>query len=166
MLYLFSGRIYAQEFNFRHLSVSEGLSQSAVLCLAQDELGYIWAGTADGLNRYNGYEFIHFRNRPGDANSISDNFINCIEPAKNGDLWIGTLGGGLNYYHANSNSFTRYISSGQKNEIESNDVYSILDLDSVLLIGTNLGLSVSYDRKAHHSCHWREKPTRLDYCRL
>ncbi|MGB0429394.1 MAG: ligand-binding sensor domain-containing protein [Bacteroidia bacterium] len=138
-------KLAAQEFNFRNLSVSEGLSQSAVLCLAQDELGYIWAGTADGLNRYNGYEFIHFRNRPGESKSISDNFINCIEPAKSGDLWVGTLGGGLNYFNASNNTFKRFPSKGNKKDIESDDVYAIKDLGNALIIGTNHGLNVSYN---------------------
>ncbi|MFY0673604.1 MAG: histidine kinase [Bacteroidia bacterium] len=137
----------AQDFNFRHLSVAEGLSQSAVLCLAQDEMGYIWAGTADGLNRYNGYEFIHFRNRPGEANSISDNFIYSIEPTSNGNLWVGTFGGGLNYYNANKNEFTRFRAGGDKGQLRDNDIYSILDADSILLVGTASGLHYSLNHK-------------------
>jgi ligand-binding sensor domain-containing protein len=144
----------AQDYNFRHLSVAEGLSQSAVLCLAQDELGYIWVGTADGLNRYNGYEFIHFRNRPGEGKSISDNFIYSIEPASNGDLWVGTFGGGLNYYNASTNEFTRFVAGKEKGQLRDNDIYSILDLDSIVLVGTASGVHSSKNKK-HFEYAWR-----------
>lgn len=137
----------AQDYNFRHLSVAEGLSQSAVLCLAQDDLGYIWVGTADGLNRYNGYEFIHFRNRPGEGKSISDNFIYSIEPASDGDLWVGTFGGGLNYYNASTNEFTRFVAGKEKGQLRDNDIYSILDLDSVILVGTASGVHSSKNKR-------------------
>lgn len=139
--------LYAQEINFRHLSVGEGLSQSAVFSITQDELGYLWVGTADGLNRYNGYEFIHFRNRPNEPKSISDNFIYCLEPAVNGDMWVGTFGGGLNYFNARENTFKRFRAYGQKGDLEHNDIYAIKELDSALLVGTNLGLDVSYDKE-------------------
>lgn len=138
----------AQEFNFRHLSVNEGLSQSAVFCVTQDSAGYIWVGTADGLNRYNGYEFIHFRNRPGDPNSISDNFIYCMSPAKDGGVWVGTFGGGLNHFNPADNTFKRWLHTGEKGEISHNDVYSIYQTDSQLFVGTYQGLDVSTDLQA------------------
>lgn len=141
-------QVKSQEFTFRHLSVEDGLSQSAVFDVVQDDIGYIWIGTADGLNRYDGYEFIHFRNRPTDTNSISDNFINCIEPAGNGALWVGTVGGGLNYYDPSEGIFTKFLSTGYDDgTISHNDIYSILETDAALFVGTYEGLGVSRDRK-------------------
>ena len=138
----------AQEYTFRHLSVEDGLSQSAVFTIVQDDIGYMWVGTADGLNRFDGHEFIHFRNRPTDASSISDNFIYCIEPASKGALWIGTFGGGLNYYDPVDQSFTKFTSTGYNDgTIGHNDIYSILNTDKALFVGTYEGLDVSKDGK-------------------
>lgn len=142
------GLLRAQEYTFRHLSVEDGLSQSAVFTITQDDIGYIWFGTADGLNRYDGHEFIHFRNRPTDASSISDNFIYCIEPDKKGALWIGTFGGGLNYYDPSDQSFTKFTSTGYNDgTVGHNDIYSVLNTDKALFVGTYEGLDVSFDRK-------------------
>ncbi|MBI3141401.1 MAG: histidine kinase [Bacteroidetes bacterium] len=143
--------LMAQEINFRRLSVSEGLTQSSVLALAQDEVGYLWVGTADGLNRYDGYDFIHFRNRPGDPHSIADNFIFCLEPSSGGNLWIGTLGGGLSYYRSDQHAFENFQNTGSEHQISHNDVYAVLEHDSFLLVGTYLGLDISYDRKSFSS---------------
>ena len=76
---------------FEHLATDEGLSQSTVLCMLHDSRGYMWFGTMDGLNKYDGYKFEVFRNDPGNKSSISNNTINEIIEAENGDLWIATL---------------------------------------------------------------------------
>lgn len=107
----------------------------------------MWFGTADGLNRYNGYEFIHFRNEPSNPQSISGNFISCITPAKDGALWVGTRGGGINYYNPKEQSFTSYMSSGNYEELSHNDIYSIYENDEAVYIGTYEGLSITTDLK-------------------
>ena len=135
----------AQEYSFRHLSVEDGLSQSAVQAIVQDDIGYLWFGTADGLNRYNGYEFIHFRNKPSDPNSISDNFISCIAKAKGGALWVGTRGGGVNFYNPANHSFKKYQSSGNYQELAHNDIYSVHENEEGLFVGTYEGLSFTAD---------------------
>lgn len=138
---------FAQDYSFRHLSVEEGLSQSAVFSVAQDHIGYLWFGTADGLNRYNGYEFIHFRNEPSDPKSISGNFISCVTAAQDGALWVGTRGGGVNYYDPKDQSFTSYMSKGNYQELSHNDIYSIHETQDALYIGTYEGLSITTDLK-------------------
>lgn len=138
---------FAQDYSFRHLSVEEGLSQSAVFSVEQDDIGYMWFGTADGLNRYNGYEFIHFRNEPSDPKSISANFISCVTSTKDGALWVGTRGGGFNYYNPTDQSFTHYISEGNYQELSHNDIYSIYENEEALYIGTYEGLSITKDLK-------------------
>ena len=69
---------HSNEIGFRHLSVDDGLSQSTVMCIAQDQEGFFWFGTQDGLNRYDGYTFTIFRKIPGDTNSLSDNYITAL----------------------------------------------------------------------------------------
>lgn len=93
---------------FRRLSVDDGLSQSAVMCIAQDQEGFFWFGTQDGLNKYDGYAFTVFRRIPGDTSSLSDNYITSLLADTNGTLWIGTYSGGVNRLHLRSGTIRRY----------------------------------------------------------
>ncbi|MDN5214849.1 two-component regulator propeller domain-containing protein [Fulvivirgaceae bacterium BMA12] len=78
---------------FTHLSVDQGLSQSTILSLEQDMMGFLWIGTADGLNRYDGYEFTNMRRDPDMPGSISDNEIMAILDDQKGNIWIGNAAG-------------------------------------------------------------------------
>ena len=78
---------------FRHLTVEDGLSQSTILAIEQDMLGFLWFGTADGLNMYDGYEFRVFRHDADNPSSISDNEVMAIMDDQSGRLWIGTARG-------------------------------------------------------------------------
>ena len=64
--------------SFTHLTTTRGLSQSTVNCILKDRFGFMWFGTQDGLNRYDGYNFQVYRNGPGDTSSISSNYIQSI----------------------------------------------------------------------------------------
>ena len=103
----FSSFVFCQQTPFKHISIDDGLSQSAVHCLLQDRQGFVWLGTQDGLNRYDGYGFKIFRHDPQDSLSISDNWIQTIYEDRNGRLWIGTDGDGLNCYDRETQSFVR-----------------------------------------------------------
>ena len=94
---------------FEHLTITDGLSQNAVLALLQDEQGYIWVGTQDGLNRYDGYSFTYFKNDPNDPNSISFNSVSALYEDGDGTLWVGTLGGGLNHFDPRTNKFVHFL---------------------------------------------------------
>jgi ligand-binding sensor domain-containing protein/serine phosphatase RsbU (regulator of sigma subunit) len=76
---------------FDHLTVKDGLSQSGVTCIFQDHQGFMWFGTQDGLNRYDGYTFTVFKHDPTDPKSLNENFISLIAEDKDKTLWIGTL---------------------------------------------------------------------------
>jgi ligand-binding sensor domain-containing protein/serine phosphatase RsbU (regulator of sigma subunit) len=91
---------------FNHLSVENGLSQSAVTCILQDQKGFMWFGTQDGLNRYDGYNFKVFKNVSGDETTISDNFIFSIYEDNSGDLYFETQSGKLNKYKPADESFS------------------------------------------------------------
>ncbi len=89
---LLISNINAQEkYFFEKLSVSDGLSNSVVLCTYQDHLGYLWIGTIDGLNRYDGYDIKVYKNIVGDSTSLPFNIINSISEDKNGNLLVGTI---------------------------------------------------------------------------
>jgi len=91
---------------FSHYRVSDGLSQSQILCIFQDSEGYIWFGTQNGLNKFDGYSFEQFFSAPADTNTISSNWIFDISEDRNGILWIGTKGG-LNKYDKLTGRFSR-----------------------------------------------------------
>lgn len=107
LIYLpfFYGNLFAQEYYFSSYSVNDGLSQSVVNCVYQDSKGYIWIGTQNGLNKFNGYNFKKYIHSPVDTLSISDNWIFKIVEDRDSNLWIGTKGG-LNRYNRKTDDFT------------------------------------------------------------
>lgn len=92
-------RTYADDSNylFRHYQVENGLSDNMATCCVQDRKGYIWIGTRDGLNRFDGYTFKVFRNDPDETETLGSNWITCLGCDMNGDLWVGTLSGLYQY---------------------------------------------------------------------
>ena len=121
LLFLSLG-ISAQRFDFTHYSVSDGLSQSVVKCIFQDSEGYIWIGTQDGLNKFDGKTFTKYRKSPADTNSISGSWIYDISEDKQGYLWIATRKG-LNRFDKQSETFTHYLNKPtNRNSLFSNVV--------------------------------------------
>lgn len=95
----------AQSPEFRHLTINDGLSQNAVFSITQDQKGFMWFGTKDGLNRYDGQSFKVFQHDPSDSTSISGNYITALFADKRGWIWVGTLENGLNYYQPEKDRF-------------------------------------------------------------
>lgn len=117
LLLIFSGSLLAVKNNdyvYRSFTIEDGLSQSSVLSILHDSRGYLWFGTVDGLNRFDGYEFKIYRNEVSDSLSISDNGISALFEDKNGVIWIGTIAGSLNRFDKYTETFHRYnISEGR-----------------------------------------------------
>lgn len=109
-LFLFPSQFngFAQVLRFKHLGLEEGLSQTSVNCIAQDKHGFLWIGTQDGLNKYDGYNFTVFRSDPADAGSISHNWIWDVFSDHSGNLWIATWRG-LTKYDLHTGKFTRFL---------------------------------------------------------
>jgi len=106
-------------YRFSHLTIKDGLSQSSVKSIYQDWKGFMWFGTSDGLNRYNGYSFTIYRNDPGRKSSICGNDISFIyENPFDSTLWIGTRSDGLSLYCRNSDTFVSF----KKNETDINTI--------------------------------------------
>ncbi|NNG23821.1 hybrid sensor histidine kinase/response regulator [Telluria aromaticivorans] len=93
---------------FEHLSVAEGLTQESVLAVVQDRDGFMWFGTQNGLSRFDGYRFINYRNVPGKAGSLSNNWVRVLHLDRHGRLWLGT-DGGLNLYDPITRTFTVFV---------------------------------------------------------
>lgn len=83
--------IYSQEIRFEQLLIEQGLSHRSVNCILQDKQGFMWFGTDDGLNRFDGYEFKVYTNTNGDLSSLSDNYIITLYEDSGGNIWVGTL---------------------------------------------------------------------------
>jgi ligand-binding sensor domain-containing protein/signal transduction histidine kinase len=79
--------------HFKHLNVEEGLSQPSVTAVVKDDNGYLWIGTQDGLNRFDGYDFHVFRSQPDNPLSLSSSFVTTLIIDAGGTLWIGTAAG-------------------------------------------------------------------------
>ena len=106
---LFVVNLFSQqvEIRFNHLSINDGLSQSTIYCILQDNQGYIWAGTQDGLNKFDGYSISQYKHQIDDENSLTNSFINALCKSKDG-FWIGTQRGGLNFYNEQNKSFKTF----------------------------------------------------------
>jgi signal transduction histidine kinase/ligand-binding sensor domain-containing protein len=142
--------LFAQEDNvvFNRISTEDGLSQSSVFCITQDNEGFMWFGTQYGLNRYDSYTFKVFKNDPYNSRSISDNYIQALLVDNSGILWIGTYDGGLNKFTPDTQDFIRYINKPDDSKsLSHNRVLCIFeDKSNELWIGTGDGLN-KMDRK-------------------
>jgi ligand-binding sensor domain-containing protein/serine phosphatase RsbU (regulator of sigma subunit) len=122
---------------FKRYNVKNGLSNSSVWAIAQDKSGFMWFGTFDGLNRYDGYQFKVFKHNPNDSTSLPGNFINSLYTDRKGRLWVGTFDG-LGLYDPAQENFRKYVPQ-VKDGIGISQV--IEDLQGNLLVGTWSGLN-------------------------
>jgi len=148
VLLLCFGSALAQELKFAHITSDQGLSMGVVNCVLQDSKGFMWFGTQDGLNKYDGYNMLVFKHNPVDSNSLSNNFIYSLYEDKNGILWVGTNGGGVDAYNLSTGKFKHFKSNpNDKNSISNNNVRSIIeDSEGFMWFGTDEGLN-RYDKK-------------------
>ncbi|SMD13221.1 hybrid sensor histidine kinase/response regulator transcription factor [Pedobacter nyackensis] len=128
-----------EDIKFINISLNQGLSQSSVLSILQDRKGYMWLGTRDGLNKYDGVRFVKYRYNSRDTNSLSNNVVRTSCEDEYGNLWIGTASG-LNRYNAQVDNFVRY-KLAQKGNQKQNDILSLSpDRKGNLWVGTAQGL--------------------------
>ena len=133
----------SKNIKFKHYSLTEGLSQSSVLCILQDTKGFFWFGTRDGLNKYDGHTFTTYRHNSKDSNSLSNSFIKSLFEDENGHLWVGTMNG-LNKYIPEIDGFKNYKYANTKTFAKNrsnNEIWSIVSKEKgYLWLGTNYGL--------------------------
>ena len=143
----------AQEIKYKvsQISLAEGLSQSIVYDITQDDAGYLWFGTQDGLNRFDGINFTVYKNEPFDTNSISSNQISVLLFDSNNRLWIGTHNKGLNLFNNSNRTFSVVFGSEvtNKNSLNNKSIRCIYeDSKGLLWVGTPRGIaSISQDFK-------------------
>jgi ligand-binding sensor domain-containing protein/signal transduction histidine kinase len=127
----------AQDLQFRHLKVEDGLSQNTINCIYQDQYGFMWFGTQDGLNCYDGIGFEVFRHDPDDSTSLSHNWIWDILEDGDHKLWVATWDG-LSCFNRLENTFTSYFpDSSQSSSISGTRPASLVrDAEGMIWIGT------------------------------
>jgi diguanylate cyclase (GGDEF)-like protein len=145
---------------FDRLSVEDGLSQSAVMAIAQDASGFIWVATESGLDRYDGHTFRNYRHERGNPESISNSFVRDISVDNRGGLWIATDGGGVSYWNPDSGTFTNWrFTAGDPNSIASDQIRSVVyDPRGYVWIGTR---DAGLDRltiESNEVTHFRHVP--------
>src|SRR6186713_3353077 len=128
----------SQNLKFEHIGTARGLSQSNVISILQDSRGFMWFGTRDGLNRYDGYGFTVYKNDALDKSSIGNNYISDMREDDKGYIWIGTWGGGLDRYDRRTNQFVHFRHDpADPASLSSNLVICLLrDSRGALWIGT------------------------------
>jgi signal transduction histidine kinase/ligand-binding sensor domain-containing protein/AraC-like DNA-binding protein len=153
----------APKLYFTHLSYEQGLSNSSILNILQDYRGYMWFGTRDGLNRYDGREMTVFRNVQGDSGSISGNYITSLCEDQEHNLWIGTLNG-LNCFDRRTNKFTRYVrTEGNAKSLLNNAVNCVYeDNGHHLWVCSSGGLSL-FNRETNDFTSFRPGARYPDY---
>lgn len=90
---MIGGVCAAQPYYFRHYQVENGLSNNSVFCTAQDRDGFLWVGTKDGLNRFDGYQFKTYRHDPAKPGSLGNDLVYVIHRDPANHLWVGTNSG-------------------------------------------------------------------------
>lgn len=127
---------------FRHITIDDGLAQSSVDAIVQDTQGYMWLGTQDGLQRYDGYNFITYRHDPGNPQSLADNGVTGLMTTPDGALWVGTQNFGLDRLMPGTDRFVHFQhQASDPQSLTSNSVQVLyVDHSAHLWVGTSEGL--------------------------
>ena len=125
---------------FDRLGTRDGLASTLINVFLQDSDGFLWIGTEDGLQRYDGYSFTTYRPTRGDPNSLSENLVSCLLEDPAGDLWVGTYGG-LNRRDRKTGRFQRFLHDPDDPRSLSHNTITALcrDRRGTLWVGTRYG---------------------------
>ena len=154
--------IFAQSRHIKFIRIGPetGLSQSNVTTILQDKQGFMWFGTPDGLNRYDGYKFTIYRNDPKGPMSLSDSHIKAIFEDREGSVWIATSEGGLDRLDREKNQFLHYrYDPHDQGSISDNSISCITeDSRGNLWIGTRFGGLNRLDKRTGRFSRYRYEP--------
>ena len=144
---------------FQRISIEKGLSQSTVNCILQDQKGFLWFGTEDGLNKHDGYGFKIYRPLPQNPNSLSNNSIWALYEDRERNIWIGTYNG-LNKFDTKTERFTRYLHDPKDPaSLNHPHVRAVLeDRGGALWIGTDNGGVGRLDRSTGTFVRFQNDP--------
>jgi len=117
----------AQDLDLQVQKIAQGLSQNTVTTMVQDQYGFMWIGTRNGLNRFDGVEITQYDRRFNDSISVSHGFVNHVFEDSEGVVWVGTREGGLNWYHRERDEFINVRLDPDPNNISSSSVTFIYE---------------------------------------
>jgi signal transduction histidine kinase/ligand-binding sensor domain-containing protein len=151
--------LFPQSILIDNYSSNEGLSYGNVLSIVQDNTGFIWFGTEDGLNRYDGYDFRVYKNIPDDSTSLSNNFISTLIKDREGFIWAGTSDG-LNKLNPITGKTQRFLfKEGDPNSLQSKTIISLgQDNNGNILAGTYLGGLSIFNKNKNNFTTFRHNP--------
>lgn len=104
---------------FEHISKNQGLVDNAVTSFVQDQEGFLWIGTDNGLNRYDGFQFLTYQHKSNNPNSLSNNRISALYADSQNRLWVGNYEGGVDIFDLKTKSFTKILNLGRDTQITS-----------------------------------------------
>ena len=128
-----------EQINFSYISINEGLSQSTVFSIDQDQRGNMWFATYDGVNKYDGYSFTVYQHNEEDPNSIANDISRIVKTDSQGRVWIGTRDG-LSYYDEKKDKFRNFFYEKKGKKLQINGIAEISP--EQLLISTQEGLTM------------------------
>jgi diguanylate cyclase (GGDEF)-like protein/PAS domain S-box-containing protein len=133
--------VHAQSVPFQRLSLDDGLSQATVYSILQDRRGFMWFGTLEGLNRYDGERFEIFNHEATSADSLSHDWVAALIEDRRGVLWVGTNGGGLNRFDQATGGFTHFRNDpADPGSLSSDRIWSLFeDPAGHIWVGTDGG---------------------------
>lgn len=108
---VFSPSLLSQQVHFQHLTIDDGLSQDIVTAIVQDDQGFMWFGTEDGLNQYDGTSFNVYKHNPNDSTTLSSNFVSSLLADQSGHLWVST-GSGIDLFDTRTRTFRGVAAMG------------------------------------------------------
>ena len=127
---------------FSHIGINDGLSQNTVLAICQDKEGYIWFGTANGVNRYDGYELRTFHSDGNDGTTLLDDLVNDMYLDGGGHVWVCSAKG-VSSYDPQTERFTRYPLPGNESALTATriaeDRMLVASSTRTLLLNTGTG---------------------------
>jgi signal transduction histidine kinase/ligand-binding sensor domain-containing protein len=148
---------------FENISLRQGLSQSSVYGIVQDQLGFLWFGTEGGLNKYDGYSFTIFKHDPDDSSTLSSNVIWTLYVDRQGNLWVGTSTG-LDRFERATNTFIHYGGEAStQGGLSGTGAWGLMqDSQGMLWVGTDDGGLNAFDPVSGVFTYYRHDPTDPD----
>ena len=136
----------------KYYTTKEGLSQVSVNDICKDRQGFLWLATQNGLNRYDGNEFIVFTNQKGDPGSIPGNYINCVLEDSRGYIWVGTDNNGIGYWNPEKGLFIRPCLAGKERAVSVTSIDEDANGNIWFVLKGKAAGCISFDQKKISNC--------------
>jgi signal transduction histidine kinase/ligand-binding sensor domain-containing protein/AraC-like DNA-binding protein len=145
-----------EDFVFTHINTNDGLSQNTARSLCTDTQGFMWIGTLDGLNRYDGNSFISYKPRQGEPNTLSDPRIKNINLGPDGLLWVRTYDNSVCCFDPKTDNFISITNdNGQRAELYHTNIF-FMDDEQTLLYGSNGAVSIKTTKEGRGTIQWSD----------